>query len=61
MPNTPIEKLLHEYEQDGCNHNNIDWVARAALRYVETMEDCQVRCLLYTLANHVRKHDVPIS
>lgn len=48
--NTPIEELLAEYEAELCDHSNIEWVKRAALRYVETMQDSQVRCLLYTLA-----------
>lgn len=48
--NTPIEVLLKEYEDEGCNHADLAWVKRAALRYVETMPDSQTRCLLYVLA-----------
>ena len=54
MSNTPIEQLLEEYESEGCDHSNIEWVADAAMRYVSTMEDSQVRCLLYALARYVK-------
>lgn len=55
--NSPIEKLLAEYEAEYCDHSNMAWVSRAALRYVSTMKDSQVRCLLYVLAMHVRKQE----
>lgn len=60
--NTPIEKLLAEYEDECCDHSNLTWVKRAALRYVETMQDSQIRCLLYTLANAVdNKRWIPVT
>lgn len=52
--NTDIQTLINEYEAELCDHSNMEWVSRAALRYVDTMDDCQVRCLLYVLAMHVR-------
>lgn len=53
--NTPIEDLLRQYEAECCDHSNLEWVVKAAGRYVETMEDCQVRCLLHVLAREVEK------
>ena len=52
MANTPINELLHEYEQECCDHTNIEWVVNASLKYAQVMPDSQVRCLLYTLAKH---------
>jgi hypothetical protein len=48
---TPIEELMDEYRADGFDFDNIESVKRAALRYVDTMQDSQVRTLLYTLAS----------
>lgn len=50
--NSPIEELLAEYEADGCDHSDLHWVRAAARRYVETMEDSQIRCLLHVLSAH---------
>jgi hypothetical protein len=47
---TPIEELMDEYRADGSDFDNIEWVKLAALRYVDTMRDSQVRALLYALA-----------
>lgn len=60
--NTPIETLLKSYEDEGCDHSRLDWVTHAAMRYVSTMEDCQVRCLLYVLAKAVQdgKHGMTV-
>lgn len=54
--NTPITQLIAEYEAENCDFKDLDWVAHAAARYVNSMEDCQVRCLLHTLAQAVLKH-----
>ena len=48
--NTPIEQLMAQYEHDGVDHNNVQFLIGAAYRYVQTMEDCQVRCLLHAMA-----------
>jgi hypothetical protein len=48
--NTPIARLMAEYAGDGFDFSDLDAVKRAALRYVETMPDSQVRTLLYALA-----------
>jgi hypothetical protein len=56
--NTPIEKLLEQYEAECVDHSNIPGIARIALRYVETMEDSQVRCLLYVLAKQALKGEI---
>lgn len=50
--NTPIEVLISQYEEECCDFDDIEWVKKTALRYVSTMEDCQIRCLLYTLAKN---------
>lgn len=50
VPNIPIEELLAQYEAECCDFRNMNWVAKVSMRYVQTMEDCQVRCLLYALA-----------
>lgn len=54
MSNTPIYELLAKYEDECCDHTDIEWVSRAALRYAQTMPDSHVRCLLYVLAKYVR-------
>ena len=53
--NTPIDELIKEYEMefDRYDYSNISKVIVAAQRYVNTMEDSQVRCLLHILAQHV--------
>lgn len=48
--NTPIGELLSQYTEENCNFDDIDWVVSAAVRYVNTMPDSQVRCLLHLLA-----------
>ena len=55
--NIPIEDLLAQYAAEECDHDNLEWVVTTAFRYVESMEDCQVRCLLHLLAVHV--HSTP--
>lgn len=50
QPNTPIEQLMREYEDDGCDFKDPASVRRVALRLVETMPDSHARCLLYALA-----------
>jgi hypothetical protein len=51
--NTPIEELLKEYKNEGCNFSDLLWVVESSKRYVETMEDSQVRCLLHELTEAV--------
>jgi len=46
----PIAELLKQYEREGCGFSDVAWVKQAAMRYVKTMPDSQVRCLLYVLA-----------
>ena len=46
----PIAELLKQYEREGCDFSDVAWVKQAAMRYVKTMPDSQVRCLLYVLA-----------
>ena len=53
--NTPIKELLAEYEAEGCDFGNLDFIVTAAERYVQTMGDGQARCLLYSLAKVVRE------
>lgn len=54
--NTPILELLAEYEAEDCDFSDLEWVARTALRHVDSMEDSQNRCLLYALASYMTTH-----
>lgn len=56
--NKPIEDLIKEYEEELCNFSNIDFLIKASRKYVDTMEDCQVRCLLHAMANELDKHNM---
>lgn len=49
--NTKIKELLEEYEMDG--EFDYDRYINASYRYVNTMQDSQVRCLLYVLAKEL--------
>ena len=49
--NLPIEKLLEQYTHEGCDFTDIKWVNSASLRYVESMEDSQIKCLICSLIN----------
>lgn len=51
--NTPIADLLAEYEAEGCNFDNLDFLVSTSERYVQSMPDSQVRCLLHSLAKVV--------
>jgi hypothetical protein len=51
--NTPIEELIKGYEDECCNFSDLSWVVESSKRYVETMEDSQVRCLLHELTEAV--------
>jgi hypothetical protein len=51
VSNTPIEQLVAQYAAEECNFANIPGVIDASLRYVDSMPDSHVRCLLFTLAN----------
>lgn len=51
--NTPIDELIAQYEDQGNDYSDLPKVSEMALRYVKTMPDSQVRCLLYALAKHV--------
>lgn len=59
-PNTPIDQLIAEYEAENCDFGNLDWLVRASYRYMDTMQDSQVRCLLYALAKWAEK-SLPID
>jgi hypothetical protein len=50
-----IKDLIAEYEQEGCDFSDMSWVISTANRYVETMEDSQVKCLMYVLAENAAK------
>jgi hypothetical protein len=53
--NTPISELLQEYAAEDCDFTDIEAVIKTAERYVATMPDSHVRCLLHVLAEHVRQ------
>lgn len=61
MSNTPIEDLIAIYEDEGCPHDDLEWVCSTALRLVETMPDSQARCLLHVLAKHVQERHISRS
>lgn len=48
--NSPIEDLIAEYRLEGCDFDNSEFVRLAALRFVRTLPDSQVRALLYILS-----------
>lgn len=54
--NSPIEQLIAEYEAEACDFKNVEFLINSSYRYVDTMPDSQVRCLLYSLAKLVDKH-----
>jgi hypothetical protein len=47
--NSPISELLARYSEECCDFTDMAKVREVALRYVETMPDSHVRCLLYML------------
>lgn len=49
--NTDIKELLKEYQMDGDYVHNR--VVGASFKYVSTMKDSQVRCLLYLMARQL--------
>ena len=51
--NTPINQLLDIYSKENCNFSDLSWVLYAAHRYVKTMPDSEVRCLLHILATEL--------
>lgn len=55
--NTPIEKLLQEYTEECCDFTDMDWVIKVSRMYADRMPDSQVRCLLHTMAHHLKKSD----
>lgn len=46
--NTPIKDLLKQYDMEKVTNKRL---IEASLRYVDTMGDSQVRCLLYVLVD----------
>ena len=53
IKNTDIDDLIKQYEEEYCDFSDMDWVKSVSLRIVRTMEDSQIRCLLYVLAQNV--------
>lgn len=53
--NTPIDKLITEYEEEDYDFDNLPKLINNAYRYVDTMEDSQVRCFLYKLAQKLEE------
>jgi len=53
--NTPIKQLMDEEARDGFDYQNREWLCKTARRYVETMSDSQVRCLLYAMADEIER------
>lgn len=44
-----MNELIKEYEKSGCDFNDQEWLKAVALRYAESMDDCQLKCILYVL------------
>jgi len=51
-----IKELIKEYEEEGNDFNNKEWLHNAAhcynaysLKYDESMPDSQLKCILYVL------------
>ncbi|MGN6661603.1 MAG: Lar family restriction alleviation protein [Achromobacter mucicolens] len=59
--NTPIEKLVAQYEAEECNFNDAQEMAMHALRYAETMPDSHARCLLYKLGQAAQQQAEPVG
>jgi len=55
--NSPIEKLLQEYTEECCDFTDMDWVIKVSRAYADRMPDSQVRCLMHTMAYHLKKSD----
>ena len=53
--NTPIADLMAQYTAENCDFTDMDWVRKAAMLYVDRMEDCQVRCLLHALVSETQR------
>lgn len=59
--NTPILQLMKEYEEECCNFDDIRNLVKISLAYVDRMEDCQVRCLLFAMARRLdEEHELGI-
>ncbi len=56
-PNVPIEQLLQEYTEECCDFTDMDWVIKVSRIAADRMPDSQVRCLLHTMAYHLKKSD----
>lgn len=56
--NSDIAALLTKYEAEGCDHSNVEWLVSSSLRLVDSMQDSQARCLLYSLAMLHQKKEV---
>ena len=49
VQNTPLDKLLQEYDENKWGRDPLK-MAKMAIRYAESMEDSQMRCLLASMA-----------
>ena len=50
-----IEDLIKEYQMENWSE---DQLINAAMRYVKTMKDTQVKCLLYMLADMLQNRSI---
>jgi hypothetical protein len=55
MQNSDITEVLRSYTDENCDFSDLQWVADSALRLQEGLGNCQARCLLYVLANVVKR------
>lgn len=53
--NTPIEKLMRQYEEECCDFSNLDWVLAVARHSVDAKEDGLSRCIMHALANQLER------
>ena len=59
--NTPIEALIAQYEAEECRFDDSASMALDAFRYVETLPDSHVRCLLYRMAQRLYGAELDVS
>lgn len=48
--NTPIEELIKEYDMENITNEKLMSITT---KYISTMEDCQVRCILHILKERI--------
>jgi hypothetical protein len=55
-PNNPIDELMARYTEECCDFEDAQYLAICALRFVDVMEDCHQRCILFAMAKKLAPH-----